>query len=215
MYNNSYEEYIRSILGYSNQTNNPYASYNFQHEYDNAQFSQAQELENCYPEIYKIVYPMITKICNNCETPITRDTIERMTDEIYSAVESNNEINININLGNEMRQDEKNRNTNNRSNVTQEAKKELKESAIQEKMSMEISREDRQFRNRDLRDLIQILIIRELFNKNDLSEYSLEVPSLIKLATLLKEKGFNIEIDKNLSISNLAKQIKDNIYDNR
>ena len=55
----------------------------------------------------------------------------------------------------------------------------------------------------------------ELFNKNDLSEYSLEVPSLIKLATLLKEKGFNIEIDKNLSISNLAKQIKDNIYDNR
>ena len=40
----------------------------------------------------------------------------------------------------------------------------------------------------------------ELFNKNDLSEYSLEVPSLIKLATLLKEKGFNIEIDKNLSI---------------
>ena len=55
----------------------------------------------------------------------------------------------------------------------------------------------------------------ELFNKNDLSEYSLEVPSLIKLATSLKEKGFNIEIDKNLSISNLAKQIKDNIYDNR
>ena len=55
----------------------------------------------------------------------------------------------------------------------------------------------------------------ELFNKTDLSEYSLEVPSLIKLATLLKEKGFNIEIDKNLSISNLAKQIKDNIYDNR
>ena len=55
----------------------------------------------------------------------------------------------------------------------------------------------------------------ELFNKNDLSEYSLEVPSLIKLATLLKEKEFNIEIDKNLSISNLAKQIKDNIYDNR
>ena len=55
----------------------------------------------------------------------------------------------------------------------------------------------------------------ELFNKTDLSEYSLEVPSLIKLATSLKEKGFNIEIDKNLSISNLAKQIKDNIYDNR
>lgn len=165
MYNNSYEEYIRSILEYSNQTNNPYANYNFQSEYDNAQFSQVQELENCYLEIYKIVYPMITKICNNCETPITRDTIERMTDEIYSAVESNNEINININLGNEMRQDEKNRNTNNRSNVTQEAKKELKESAIQEKMSMENSRENRQFRNRDLRDLIQILIIRELLGR--------------------------------------------------
>ena len=58
MYNNSYEEYIRSILEYSNQTNNPYANYNFQSEYDNAQFSQVQELENCYPEIYKIVYPI-------------------------------------------------------------------------------------------------------------------------------------------------------------
>lgn len=165
MYNNSYEEYIRSILGYSNQTSSQYVNRNCQNEYDNSQILQAQKLENCYPEIYKIVYPMITKICNNCETPITRETIERMTDEIYSAVESNNEINININLGNEMRQDEKNRNTSNRSNVTQEAKKELKKSAIQEKMSMESSREDRQFRNRDLRDLIQILIIRELLGR--------------------------------------------------
>lgn len=165
MYNNSYEEYIRSILGYSNQTSSQYVNRNCQNEYDNSQILQAQELENCYPEIYKIVYPMITKICNNCEAPITRDTIERMTNEIYLAVESNNEINININLGNEMRQDEENRNTNNRSNVTQEAKKELKKSAIQEKMSMESSREDRQFRNRDLRDLIQILIIRELLGR--------------------------------------------------
>lgn len=165
MYNNSYEEYIRNILGYSNQTNNPYANYNFQSEYDNAQVSQIQELENCYPEIYKIVYPMITKICNNCETPITRDTIERMTDEIYSAVESNNEINININLGNEIRQDEENRNTSNRSNISQTVKKEVKEPAIKEKLSMESSREDRQFRNRDLRDLIQILIIRELLGR--------------------------------------------------
>ena len=83
-----YEEYMRSVLGY--QAMNTYDS-----NYDNWDMHnmtamnvvQMQELENCYPDIYRIVYPMIQKSCNENTRPITRDLIDSMTDEIYFAIE--------------------------------------------------------------------------------------------------------------------------------
>ena len=74
MYNQDYEEYIRSILGYNNEIDKetPYTSYNmnnmtnttYQNDYNNT-YRQTDELEQYYPEIYKIVYPMVKKVCNN------------------------------------------------------------------------------------------------------------------------------------------------------
>ena len=41
-------------------------------------------LNEFYPEIYKMLYPMVCKICNqNKHREITKDLIDRMTDEIY------------------------------------------------------------------------------------------------------------------------------------
>ena len=48
---------------------------------------QIQELEKCYPEIYQIVYPMVQKACAENRGEITRELVDRLTDEIYSAVE--------------------------------------------------------------------------------------------------------------------------------
>ena len=76
-----YEEYMRSVLGYQ-PMNDFYAYDSF--EYNNMQM---YELENCYPEIYKIVYPMVQKACNQNTRPITREFVDRMTDEIYFALE--------------------------------------------------------------------------------------------------------------------------------
>ena len=57
MYNNIYEEYIRNIIGYPNNTNNNCYSCNMNMEensYTNSQVPKSQ-IEQCYPEIYKII----------------------------------------------------------------------------------------------------------------------------------------------------------------
>ena len=146
MYNETYDEYIRSILGYParnqfDQFNQGQQEYHGYQEYRNPTFNtninisgNNVELENSYPEIYKIVYPMITKKCENVrESNITKDDIENMTDEIYYALESKNETQVNI-----------------------KKRPEVKVS--------ETTGEKRQL-NGGLRDLIQILLIRELLNR--------------------------------------------------
>ena len=162
MYNETYDNYIRSILGYP--TRNQFEQYNYEpqeyQEYRNPTFNtninisgNNVELENSYPEIYKIVYPMVTKKCDNMRgETITRDDIENMTDEIYSAIEVNSEINLNINL--------QNKTTGNRQENKVSTSNILKSEDKNEKRG-----EDRQFGNRNLRDLIQILIIRELLRR--------------------------------------------------
>lgn len=85
-----YEQYMRNVLGYQAMNNNTYDMY-----YDNWDMSnmasmnniQMQELENCYPEIYTIVYPMVQRACSQNTRPITRELVDNMTDEIYYAIE--------------------------------------------------------------------------------------------------------------------------------
>lgn len=78
-----YEEYMRSVLGY--QPVNYDNTYDIW--YDRFENIQTQELENCYPEIYRIVYPMVQKACSQNTRPITQDLVDSMTDEIYFAIE--------------------------------------------------------------------------------------------------------------------------------
>lgn len=118
MYYQNYEDYMRSILGYPN-----YTAYNDMHSnntnyndtysnYSNTsyQFEQgprySTEILDLYPEIYKIVNPMVCKICEVNTKPITQELIEQMTDEIYMNLESDNyggdeTVNIKVNIGND------------------------------------------------------------------------------------------------------------------
>ena len=182
MYNQSYEEYIRSILGYPDYSySNDSMAYvqnqgynqnnNFNNNYNNDEDNN-NELEQYYPEIYKIVYPMVSQICRNNTREITRETIDEMTDEIYSAIEgkTDNEINLSINLQNDIRtgenriKQEKSSNMQNRSEMKTSTNKEVLNNTISAEKRNE-HREDRQIRNRSLRDLIRILIIRELLRR--------------------------------------------------
>lgn len=153
MYNETYDEYIRSILGYPpmNSYNNNYQEHRNQNT--NYETRTNTELEKCYPEIYKIVYPMITKKCSEVRSSLTNDDIENMTDEIYYALEDRNEIQLNINLTNDVRTTQSNA----AKIVDKKPEVEIKE-VTQEK------RQTRQI-NRGLRDLIKILLIRELLNR--------------------------------------------------
>lgn len=124
MYNETYDEYIRSILGYPpiNSYNN-YENYNTRNNDYN--MIEDEKITECYPEIYKIVYPMIKTKCNNIQGNVTSENIENMTDEIYYSLEEK-DVKVAENNGEK--------------------------------------RETRQI-NRGLRDLIKILLIRELLNR--------------------------------------------------
>ena len=88
-----YEEYMRSVLGY--QPANYDNTYDYDMGYDRFETSnmsamnnlQMQELENCYPEIYRIVYPMVQRACSRNTRSVTRELVDSMTDEIYFALE--------------------------------------------------------------------------------------------------------------------------------
>ena len=166
MFNESYEEYIRSILGYPNyQSNNYINTYNNEYAQNRQRNSSNSEIEGCYPEIYKIIYPMINKACRNNFEPITPELVERITDDIYSSVEADNQINININLTNEIGTNENRSDNTSRRDIKKENNK---INNIQEDKKIENRGEDRQFRNRNLRDLIKILIIRELLGGSNI-----------------------------------------------
>lgn len=165
MYNETYDNYIRSILGYSpmnqfEQYEQGQREYQNYEEYRNPTFNtninisgNNIELENSYPEIYKIVYPMVAKKCENIAgRTFTKDDIENMTDEVYYALESKNETNVNI--------------ANNMSGVKKVSNTNVAK-IDNRKFDTKIGVEDekRQF-NPGLRDLIKILLIRELLNKS-------------------------------------------------
>lgn len=106
MDNSLYEEYMRNVLGYQpmnnyNNISNTMPTSNYQNLYENTMISdnqnisamdnmQMQELEDCYPDIYRIVYPMVQKACDQNTKAINKELVDCMTEEIYLALEDNN-----------------------------------------------------------------------------------------------------------------------------
>ena len=119
-----YEDYMQNFWGYPNNDNlytydqnlDDYQSgynmnrniyeydYNFMPYYNGINYQKRgisnTEMEELYPEIYKVVYPMVKKVCSNNNRTITNELIEEMTQEVYNNVESNNGIELNITLNN-------------------------------------------------------------------------------------------------------------------
>ena len=134
-----YEEYMRSVLGF--QPANYDNTYDMGYDrFDMSNMTamnnvQMQELENCYPDIYRIVYPMVQRVCSQNTRPVTRELIDSMTDEIYFSIEDREMLE-------------------NRSKDEKTAK--TTENTEDRQMV---------FRNTGLNDLIRILILRELLGR--------------------------------------------------
>lgn len=128
MNNSIYEEYMRNVLGYQPM------SHTFDMDYDNWEMS-GENFEDCYPEIYSIVYPMIQKACMENTRPLTRDLIDSMTDEIYYSIEDK-----------EMVQNREKTEKSSKSTDTPENRQ-------------------TSFRNPTLRDIVRILLLRELLGR--------------------------------------------------
>ena len=107
MYYQNYEDYMRNILGYSVNNN-----YNMIDNYSNVAYNEylynmprySSEILDLYPEIYKILNPMVCKICDSNTKPITKELVDKMTEEIYLNIESDpyilesDAINVRVNL---------------------------------------------------------------------------------------------------------------------
>lgn len=137
MYYQNYEDYMRSVLGYPN-INYPEPTYSsFENDYD----EETTEEQDLYPEIYRIVNPMVCKICEEkANMPITKELVDEMTNTIYVNIEAEVEIPQNR----EILKNGDVRNPN------------VKQPELQTRQRVP---------NRTLQDLIRILILRELFKR--------------------------------------------------
>lgn len=181
MYYQNYEDYMRSVLGYPAEPENTYESFNYSsivpYERQSVSFNQINntnsEMMDLYPDIYKIVNPMVCKICEANTKPITRQLVDQMTDEIYLNLESQPEFDtiVNIKVNTQKANVEKNTrpvNLSSSSNDNSSATKSKINSSKEEiKENRQDSIESRQARpNNMLRDLIRILILNRLLNGN-------------------------------------------------
>lgn len=139
MCNSNYEEYMRNILGYNIIPQNTYQMTENIYEmprnvsYDNI------DLESLYPDIYKMIQPMVQKACMRVTGVINEETINSITDEIYNVMAEDTRGTKDINKNN----------IEGRNSISQNTRK------------VEETRQN----NYLLRDLIRILIIKELLRR--------------------------------------------------
>lgn len=157
MYNNPYEEYMRNSLGYNQM---PMANMNINqvnpmtemYENEGNFMCNQTSVDDMYPEIYRIIYPMVCKACMAVNENVTEDLVSRITNEVYMNVEH-------------MEVMQENRSSVNTQSSSKSAKNDSLNRLSSNNSSNTISnvrqQETRQ-RNPLLRDLIRILVLREL-----------------------------------------------------
>lgn len=163
MYYQNYEDYMRAVLGYPIESQNTYRmDYLGELSTNNMLLYQnTKELEECYPEIYKIINPVVCEVCDRCNIPITRNVVDNMVEEIYQKIHLNNEILININIDNNVSEKQiENRINNIKPNIS---KNNINE---QTRKVSDIENRQRRPNNPFLRDLIRILILNRLLSGN-------------------------------------------------
>ncbi len=97
----NYEDYMRAVLGYANnEPNYTYDDYYPRME----QPQQYDEAEDLYPDIYRIVNPVVEDVCNkNRNKRITEELVRLMTDEVYNNVEGNSALQVNVQVKTELK----------------------------------------------------------------------------------------------------------------
>lgn len=159
MYNNVYQEYINNIIGITprNQLDFENDAYINANTYGNFQSNMSNDLEKLYPDLYKLLYPMIQTACMKNTKPITEETLNEMVNDIYSNFNADDVTILNINLTNNVRSSSSNTSKIERSSTRNQA-----ENRKGEESEERVSRAPN---NHVLNDLIRILLIRELIGK--------------------------------------------------
>lgn len=135
---NSIDEYMQNVLG-MNIPNTTYMQGNNNYYEARMQEPSLQDANRLYPEIYGIVYPVVQKVCSKRNIfQITESQINEMVEEVYNVVEPREEM-----------------------QETRETGAVLKNGDVKNPRVKEV-KEPRRVNNNLMRDLIRILILREL-----------------------------------------------------
>lgn len=152
MYEQSYEDYMRMVLGYQPNREEgcmPCSTYqNFQmptNIHINNINNTSTELDNLYPNIFHILKPIVEKVCNENTKAMCKEVLEEMTDTIYHIVEEREEIT-----------------TITETKVTTKSMENRNSSKTENRLDSKNSTSQ----NFLLRDLIKILILNRIFNQN-------------------------------------------------
>ena len=77
--NNNYEEYMRNVLGYNNSNN--FNTYPMYYEFDN----QNVDCESMYPEIYHQINPIVENCCSRYKnTKLSKEVVDDITEQVFT-----------------------------------------------------------------------------------------------------------------------------------
>ena len=159
------------VNGYPNNINNnfwgqnaPYMSSNMMQNNINPSNINFNNIDMLYPSIYRVLMPVILRVLqNNSYQYLNEDILNNMVDTVYNIVEGqvdyNDDPDSNSNSGN---QSSNNNNSSNSSNSQSNRNNETRAQSTNSNSSISNSRRD----NPLLRDIIKILIIKEILRKN-------------------------------------------------
>lgn len=136
-----------------------------------AMFSGAipvQNLNNLYPSIYRILNPVVSRVVLNNNQPITEELLNNMTDTVFNIVEGQIDLGDDQAQGNN-RSDNQSINANSSSNTlnNNSSSNRTVESTRLNNQNIQTSNARNNRGDSLLRDLIKILIIKELLSRNN------------------------------------------------
>lgn len=126
-----------------------------------------QNLNNLYPSIYRILNPVVSRVVLNNNQSVTDELLNNMTDTVFNIVEGQIDLGDDQAQGNN-RSDNQSINANSSSNTLNNNSSSSKtvESARLNNQNIQTSNARHNRNDSLLRDLIKILIIKELLSRN-------------------------------------------------
>ena len=173
MYNNVYQDYINSILGTTpinqvNFENNNKVIRNSYYRFPTNTNSSQNDLTMLYPEIYKLLNPMIQSACMRYTSPLTEKALDDMVEDIYSHFTTEDATIININLTNNIKGGSAtNKNATTSSANTNSLTKNTSPASSNANTTSKDQPAVQSANSNILRDLIKILIIKELISRQN------------------------------------------------
>lgn len=150
MYYKNYEDYMRRVLGYPVESKDTY-EINYPENVQNINIvdQEINQLQEYYPEIYRIINPVVYEICDKRSLELTKEALDIMVNEVYSRIENDKEIMSKLNIENRSI-DNVNHRIDNRVNN------------LNIRKNIEDENRNKRLYNQLLKDIIKIMIINKL-----------------------------------------------------